>query len=179
MNAIHLMAVGAESDPAGTPLEALDELSAALAREFGVSCRVHTQVHDATYARDLTRGQYHSTAILQGLALLKPPSDSRLLGVTPLDLYVPVLTFVFGEAQLGGPCALVSTHRLAEEFYGLPADPARAAERLRKEALHELGHTRGLRHCRDWRCVMASAHSVERLDIKEARFCAYCRRVIE
>ena len=51
-------------------------------------------------------------------------------------------------------------------------------ERLRKEAVHELGHTFGLRHCDDWRCVMASSHAVERLDVKSAEFCARCRRAV-
>ena len=50
-------------------------------------------------------------------------STWRLLGITGLDLYIPILTFVFGEAQMGGPCAIVSYHRLAQEFYGLPARP--------------------------------------------------------
>ncbi|MBI3470125.1 MAG: hypothetical protein HY013_02060, partial [Candidatus Solibacter usitatus] len=74
------------------------------------------------------------------------------------------LTFVFGEAQLEGRCALVSFHRLREEFYGLPARPDLLGERLLKEAVHEVGHTFGLRHCGRWSCVMALTHAVERLD---------------
>jgi archaemetzincin len=49
---------------------------------------------------------------------------------------------------------------------------------LVKEAAHELGHTFGLRHCMDWRCVMASSHAVERLDIKGAEFCNVCRKPV-
>jgi archaemetzincin len=101
--------------------------------------------------------------------------DARNLGVTACDLYVPVLTFVFGEAQLDGNCAVVSTARLADEHYGLPPNPILLRERLVKEAAHELGHTFGLRHCVDWRCVMASSHAVERLDIKSFDFCKGCR----
>ena len=99
----------------------------------------------------------------------------RVLGVTACDLYVPVLTFVFGEAQLGGACALVSTARLNEEFYGMPPREELTRERLIKEAVHELGHTFGLRHCNYCRCVMSSSHAVELLGVKEARFCAACR----
>jgi archaemetzincin len=98
--------------------------------------------------------------------------------VTSVDLYVPVLTFVFGEAQLSGSCAVVSLHRLREEFYGLPAREELMRERLVKEAVHELGHTFGLRRCDDWRCVMTSSHAVERLDVKGAEFCFLCGRVV-
>jgi uncharacterized peroxidase-related enzyme len=101
--------------------------------------------------------------------------DARVWASPACDLFVPVLTFVFGEAQLDGNCAVVSTARLDEEFYGLPARSDLLRERLVKEASHELGHTFGLRHCADWRCVMASSHAVERLDVKGADFCAACR----
>jgi archaemetzincin len=91
---------------------------------------------------------------------------------------VPVLTFVFGEAQLDGNCAVVSMARLKEEFYGLPPREDLLHDRLVKEAAHELGHTFGLRHCGDWRCVMASSHAVERLDIKGAEFCKSCWKAV-
>lgn len=175
MRAIRLQPLGE-----GIALEFLDSLAAALARVFGVSCHVWEQPLDVSSAFDANRGQYYSTAILQQLVPLAPAGDGvRLLGVTELDLFVPVLTFVFGEAQLDGRCALVSVHRLHEEFYGLPADAARFEERAVKEAVHELGHTFGLRHCSDWRCVMASTHAVERLDLKAADFCPACRQVVE
>ncbi len=91
-----------------------------------------------------------------------------------MDLYIPVLTFVFGEAQLSDGGAVVSTHRLRQEFYGLPADLELLRERLLKEALHELGHTYGLRHCPDYLCVMSSSNGVERIDLKRAEFCPAC-----
>jgi archaemetzincin len=100
------------------------------------------------------------------------------LGVTDLDLYIPVLTFVFGEAQLAGGRAVVSTLRLRQEFYGLPADPELLGERLLKEALHELGHTYGLRHCPDYTCVMSSSNGVERIDLKSAEFCPTCAQLM-
>jgi archaemetzincin len=172
MSAIHLQPVGE-----GVALELLDELAAALARVFQVSCRVITSPLDATFAFDQLRGQYHSTAILERLARMDL-GETRLLGVSELDLFVPVLTFVFGEAQLEGRCALISLHRLREEFYGLPARSDLVLERAIKEAIHELGHTFGLKHCPDWRCVMASTHAAERLDVKSADFCAACAKVI-
>jgi archaemetzincin len=98
----------------------------------------------------------------------------RVLGVTAADLYIPILTFVFGEAQVGGPCAVVSLHRLRQEFYGLPPDPELLQQRLLKEAVHELGHTMSLTHCEDYSCVMAASHAVEWIDMKEAGLCELC-----
>jgi archaemetzincin len=157
------------------PLFLLDELAAELARIFRVSCRVEARSLDPSFAFEPARGQYYSTAILERLASAAP-DGVRTLAVTHLDLYVPVLTFVFGEAQLNGPAAIVSTCRLREEFYGLPNNESLFMKRLTIEAVHELGHTCGLRHCPDWRCAMASTHSVERLDLKEPTLCPSCFR---
>jgi archaemetzincin len=157
--------------------DVLGGLAVQLAPIFRMACQVRPERPNAAFARDRMRNQYHSTAILQSIQPLVEPG-ARLLAVTSLDLYVPVLTFVFGEAQLSGSCAVVSLHRLREEFYGLPAREEIMRERLVKEAVHELGHTFGLRHCDDWRCVMTSSHGVERLDVKRAEFCFLCGRVV-
>ena len=58
----------------------------------------------------------------------------RLLGVTERDLYIPILTFVFGEAQIGSS-AIVYYHRLTQEFYGLPSDLDLFANRLLIESV--------------------------------------------
>lgn len=155
----------------------LADLAGELAPIFRMACQVRPERLDAAFARDPVRNQYCSTAILQAMQPMARPG-ARLLAVTSLDLYVPVLTFVFGEAQLSGSCAVVSLYRLREEFYGLPAREELMRERLVKEAVHELGHTFGLRHCDDWRCVMTSSHGVERLDVKGAQFCFLCGRVV-
>ncbi len=159
------------------PAETLGGLAVRVAETFRMECRVRPERLEVAFARDRYRNQYYSTAILQALQPLVE-TGARLLAVTSVDLYVPVLTFVFGEAQLSGLCAVVSLHRLREEFYGLPAREDLMRARLVKEAVHELGHTFGLRHCDDWRCVMTSSHAVERLDVKSADFCVGCGRVV-
>lgn len=134
------------------------------------------------FAYDPLRGQYHSTAILGRMRNAPVTERSRLLGVAEVDLFVPIFTFVFGEAQLGpanATAAIVSVHRLRQEFYGLPADATLLSARLLKEALHEIGHTLGLRHCRDYRCVMSSSPAVENIDLKSARFCPACGERLE
>jgi archaemetzincin len=153
----------------------LDRLSAQLASVLPIRVRIRPDLIDPVYDFDPNRGQYYSTSILKRLSALPRGRDDRILGVTQLDLFVPVLTFVFGEAQLNGDCALVSCCRLSEEFYGLPANVERSSVRLIKEAVHELGHTFALLHCGDWRCVMASSHGIERLDAKGTEFCRECR----
>jgi archaemetzincin len=170
-SAIHILPVGQ-----GVSIGLLDDLAAALARIFRLSCHVqdHRQV-DAGFAHDARRNQYHATSILRRIGDLEPDEDVRVIGVTRVDLFVPILSFVFGEAELGGRCAVVSLQRLDERFYGLPARQELLRERLVKEAVHELGHTFGLRHCDDWRCVMTSCHAVDRLDVKGAEFCQECR----
>jgi archaemetzincin len=173
--AIHILPIGD-----GVSISLLDDVAAALARTFRLSCHVQTEASvDAGFALDTRRNQYHATSILRRLRDLEPDDTVRVVGVTRHDLFVPILTFVFGEAELGGRCALVSMQRLDERFYGLPARQELLLDRLVKEAVHELGHTFGLRHCEDWRCVMTSSHAVDRLDIKSRDFCRECRRAIE
>ena len=129
---------------------------------------------EAEFAFNPLRRQYHSTEILKKI-LRRPPSATwKVLGVTEIDLYIPVLTFVFGEAQLADGGAVVSAHRLRQEFYGMPTDPQLLHQRLLKEALHELGHTYGLRHCPDYTCVMSASNGVERIDLKRDDFCPTC-----
>jgi len=152
----------------------LESLAEGLASRLHVACWIRPDGVNGEFAYNPARGQYHSTEILKRL-LQDPPAESwRILGVTDVDLFIPILTFVFGEAQLGDTGALVSMHRLRPEFYGMPNDLELLRVRLLKEALHELGHTLGLQHCPDYLCVMSASHSVERIDLKRAGFCPAC-----
>jgi len=164
----------ASLDP-GVDATVLSRLASRLPPVFPARCRIETLALDVDVAFLPARNQYISSALLAQMHRIPLTPGTHLLGITSLDLCVPVLTFVFGEAQLGGPCAIVSTHRLRDEFYGLPADGDRLGDRLLKEAIHEIGHTFGLRHCDNWACAMSSSHSVERLDYREAEFCSACR----
>lgn len=161
-----------------------------LARSFLLNAlreKIHTIFHletqtyipsiDPAFAFDHSRKQYNSSLLLAKLVETKPSDGLRILGVTDLDLFVPILTFVFGEAQLNGPAAIVSIHRLANEFYGLPKNDTKLQERLEKEAVHELGHTFGLHHCRNDRCVMNTSTYAENIDIKPFTFCQSCLKL--
>lgn len=159
----------------------LEMLAEGLASALNATCVVSADPLKPDFAYDSLRGQYHSTVILQRMHMARATESWRLLGVTEMDLFIPIFTFVFGEAQLGpanATTAVVSLHRLRQEFYGLPPDAPLLMDRLVKESLHELGHTLGLRHCGNYRCVMSSSSSVERIDLKGAQFCAACAAVL-
>ena len=158
------------------PLDAqlLEWLGQSLYDKFRMRAEILSPALDPSFALHAERQQYHSTEILANMQRYVNGSTWRLLGITQLDLYIPILTFVFGEAQLGGSSAVVSYHRLQQEFYGLPQDRDLLANRLLIEAVHELGHTLRLTHCHDYQCAMAPSHAVEWIDIKDSGFCEDC-----
>ncbi len=177
LESIQLLPLALTSGEGAPRVELIDRLAAEAARVLAVSCQVETAPLSVDYAFETLRCQVWSTPVLARLQERARRRGQIMLGLTMLDLYVPILTFVFGEAQLNGPAAVVSAHRLREEYYGMEASDDALVARLLKETLHELGHTQGLKHCTDWRCVMSSAHTVERIDIRQAGFCGPCARI--
>jgi len=168
MKHLHLLAIG-EYDR-----RILTRMAPALEGLFHVSCQVLPEHLDPQFAFHSEREQHHSSEILLKMQGYVRSDSWRVLGVTMVDLYIPILTFVFGEAQMGGPCGVVSGHRLEQEFYGLPADPSLFERRLLTEAIHELGHTLQLTHCDDYQCAMAPSHGVEWMDLKLSELCPTC-----
>jgi archaemetzincin len=168
MKRLQLLPIGSV-DP-----QLLDWLGQSLYEKFRVRAEIFSPALDAAFALHAERLQYHSSEILASMQPYINGDTWRLLGVTQLDLYIPILTFVFGEAQLGGKSAVVSYHRLRQEFYGLPQDTDLLANRLLVESVHELGHTLRLTHCHDYQCAMAPSHAVEWIDIKDSGYCEDC-----
>ncbi len=169
MKLLQLLPIGSMDDGL------LADLEITIPRFFRVPCEILQVALDPRTSFHHERQQYHSSELLQRMQRYVGPDCWRLLGVTGVDLYIPILTFVFGEAQVGGPCAVVSAHRLRQEFYGLPPDIDLLRQRLLKEAVHELGHTLDLTHCDDYSCAMAPSHAVEWIDLKESTLCTDCQ----
>ncbi len=157
----------------------LAPLAAPLAGTFSTDVEVTRAAPlDGSFALNVSRNQYGSTPLISALLEKFEDFRGRILGVTSGDLFVPVLTYVFGEAQLGGKVAVVSSHRLRDEYYGLAPNPELLHLRLLKESIHELGHAFGLLHCRDYLCVMHSSTGVEEIDLKTEKLCADCEAKI-
>ncbi len=122
-----------------------------------------------------SRRQYSSSRILARMSdSVEDRTAERFLGMTDVDLYVPNLNFVFGEAECPGRFAIISVSRLRPELFGQQPKTALFHERSVKEAVHEIGHTFGLHHCRDPECVMFFSNSLLDTDCKESTFCERC-----
>ena len=129
-------------------------------------------------SHDARRNQYSSVAFMLALARGAFGDADRVIGLTGCDLFIPMLTFVFGQAQLHGRVALVSLARLRQEFYGADPDRGFLELRLSKEIGHELGHSFGLVHCPDRKCLMSLATSIQDVDAKADDFCPSCRSLL-
>jgi archaemetzincin len=158
----------------GLDREHVPAVAAWLERAFDAVVRERAPWFDPESCYDASRGQYSSTRMLEALLDGAGSGADRILGLTGVDLFLPALTWVFGEAQLSGVAAVVSTSRLHAEAYGLPADPDRVRARLVTEAVHELGHTFGLLHCLDPACAMRASTYAEEIDLKTSRLCVDC-----
>ena len=156
----------------------VEPITSEIERIFGFKTVVKPILHDVNFALDTARNQYHSTLILEKLELSAPSEAIKLLAITDVDLYIPILTYVYGEAQLGGKASIISTHRLVEGI-----SPVNTPEtfhcRLAKEAVHELGHTFKLRHCPDHSCIMHYSRTVTDVDRKTDQLCRYCDVLLE
>lgn len=158
-------------------VDVIEEIRKAIEEAFSFKAKVVENARIPEKAFNPRRRQYHSTSIIEELGRLKDRYDLAL-GITDVDLYVPQLNFVFGEADVLRGVALISLTRLREEFYRARPDHKLFIERAIKEAIHEIGHLCGLDHCQDRRCIMFFSNSIRDTDIKGPGFCRYCKEIL-
>ncbi len=157
------------------PAELLELIGSGVERIYGWATRVSLLLSDVDFAFDARREQYHSTVILEKLAEKAPGNAGKILAITDVDLFIPILTYVYGEAQLGGTACIISTHRLLIEEAVGDTGNRDFKERIVKEAIHELGHTFNLRHCPEHTCIMHYCRSIDDVDRKSDQLCRHCK----
>jgi len=126
------------------------------------------------YALDEHRFQYDCGIILKTVAANAFEGYEKVIGVLTVDLFVPIFTYVYGEARQGGKIALVSTFQLHSNPQKTSEPSSLIYERTAKVAMHELGHLFNLMHCDDEKCLMHFSGSLKDLDRTPVYFCRYC-----
>lgn len=165
----------------GRTIPGFSSLADRVSKEF--HAKIRTEMIDFPMTRSFRSGrnQYHADTFLRELSRVAGSEGALTLFITREDIYSGNLNFVFGLA--GRRDCIVSTARLDPRFYGEVSDMegARAlfGERLAKEAIHEIGHTMGLPHCEDRKCVMVYSNSIQDVDFKGSSFCEGCKKVIK
>jgi archaemetzincin len=153
----------------------LDELKNRLEQAFGCPVEIAVEDFNLKKAYDSKRQQYLATKLLPQLNKAGVAKDEKILGIIDVDLYAPGLNFIFGQADIAAGTTIISLCRLRQEYYGSVPDEALFLDRTTKEAVHELGHTFGLEHCSNEKCVMHFSNSLADTDWKQASFCSRCR----
>lgn len=155
------------------------EILPEIEHEFSIPVIIREGHLDLSEFFDPARKQYDANKLLKVIETKYAPARKKTIGIFNVDLFIPILTFIYGQAFLNGSCGIASAYRLQNERYGLKPDEKIFIDRLRKEVIHELGHTFGLYHCTNPVCVMRSSTYVEDIDQKGWRFCGKCKKELE
>ena len=153
----------------------LKNVAEAVKQEFHASVNIKEGHLDLSEFYDPIRRQYNGTKLLREVDVLFSSESYKTLGLFSVDLFIPILTYIYGQAFLNGRTGIASLYRLSNERYGINSDNNFILERFIKEVIHELGHTFGLIHCHIPNCVMRSSTYVEDIDQKSANICTKCR----
>ncbi len=127
---------------------------------------------------DPMRRQYNGNKLMKELDSLSSLNHIKTIALFHVDLFNPILTYIFGQAALNGNIGVASLYRLRNEQYGMKKDDDLLLERFQKVVIHEIGHMFGLVHCHIPPCVMRSSTYVEDIDQKDPKLCSKCRQEI-
>lgn len=156
----------------------LKGISLSAEREFRIPVTFEENHTDLTPYYNPGRRQYDANRLLSLIADTSPDENAKVTGLFRVDLYIPILTYIFGQAMLNGHSSVASIYRLRNEMYGLKKNEPLLLSRTTKEVIHELGHNFGLIHCHVQTCVMRSSTYVEDIDQKSHNLCQACREIL-
>jgi len=156
----------------------LEPIAEAVRQEFRYAVKLKESHLDLSEFFDPGRRQYNGNKLLMAIDEMNTTDSVKNIGLFSVDLFIPILTYIFGQAALNGKTGIASMYRLSNERYGIAPDEKLLLERFTKEVIHELGHTFGLIHCSSPSCVMRSSTYVEDIDQKNARICIHCRQML-
>ncbi len=154
----------------------IERIRASLEEIYRRPTALHQPLPVPKYAYNPTRGQYHSSSILKRVEELYDTSWDCAIGFTDVDLFVPEVPFIFGEADRSSRSAIISLIRLSPESGPAESRHDLMMKRLMSEAIHQLGLIRGLAQCPNNRCVMFDAAVVQEIDKRGSAMCANCRK---
>lgn len=153
----------------------LERLANEVSAVFSVQVAVSAIYLDISPYFEATRRQYDANKLLHLIHTEYTGDSLKTVGLFQVDLFIPILTYIFGQAIYNGSAGIVSVYRLKNEQYGLTGNEKLLFERFKKVIIHELGHTFGLIHCHVPSCVMRSGTYVEDIDQKKHSFCKKCQ----
>jgi archaemetzincin len=157
----------------------LETISEDIAREYNVAVITEECHADLNDFYEPTRRQYNANKLIKFLEEQSDAKAFKTICLCRVDLFIPILTYIFGQAVYKGKTGIASLYRLKNEPYGMKSDDDLVLDRFRKVVIHELGHTFGLIHCHVPSCVMRSSTYVEDLDQKKIHLCNHCRNQME
>lgn len=158
--------------------ELLEIVARDVIHEFSLPVKTKEGYLDLSEFYNPARKQYNGTMLLKEIDSAFCSDSVKTIGLFNVDLFIPILTYIFGQAFLNGRSGIVSIFRFSNERYGIKTDDKILVDRFRKEVIHELGHTFGLIHCYDPTCVMRSGTYVEDIDQKNHNLCIKCRKLL-
>lgn len=157
----------------------LEMIAEDVSREYLLPVRIREGHLDLSEFHDFARRQYDGNRLLKEVDSTLSVDSAKTIGLFGVDLFIPILTYIFGQAYLGGRTGIASLYRFSNERYGMKKNDEMLLDRFRKEVIHELGHTFGLIHCHVPTCVMRSSTYVEDIDQKSTRLCHECRAKLD
>lgn len=126
------------------------------------------------------RKRWRAEKLLDALDADLPAGAWKVVAVTNVEISTTKEDIpdwgIGGLGNMGGRSCVVSTYLIRKHTKG--KDAAKIAERTRKLAVHEFGHTLGLPHCGVVACVMQDAKGklIQSLDTGSETWCGRCRK---